>query len=57
MGEGQFRLPDELGERLNELDNCAQAAVEAEDEPALDRLLDEMWRLVQGEGERLPEDE
>jgi hypothetical protein len=57
MGEGQFRLPDELGERLNELDNRAQAAVEAEDEPALDRLLDEMWHFVQGEGERLPDDE
>jgi hypothetical protein len=57
MGEGQFRLPDELSERLNELDNRAQAAVEAEDEPALDRLLDEMWHFVQGEGERLPDDE
>ncbi|MGH3031393.1 MAG: PspA-associated protein PspAA [Gaiellaceae bacterium] len=57
MGEGQFRVDDGLIERLNELDDRAQAAADAEDEPGLDRLLDEMWRLVQGEGERLPDDD
>ncbi|HEX2045382.1 MAG TPA: hypothetical protein VHF23_07135 [Gaiellaceae bacterium] len=57
MGEGQFRVADELAERLNELDDRAQAAAEGEDEPELDRVLDEMWRLVQGEGERLPDDD
>ena len=31
-GEGQFRLPDEDADRLNELDNEAVAAVEAGDE-------------------------
>jgi hypothetical protein len=56
MGEGQFRLPDEAIARLNELDDEAQAAVEAEDEPKLDRLLDEMWELVRDEGERLGDD-
>jgi hypothetical protein len=57
MGEGQFRVADELGERLNELDDRAQAAADAEDEPGLDRILDEMWRLVQAEGERLADDD
>ncbi|MGH3093703.1 MAG: PspA-associated protein PspAA [Gaiellaceae bacterium] len=57
MGEGQFRVDDGLIERLNELDDRAQAAAEAEDEQGLDRLLDEMWRLVQGDGERLPDDD
>ena len=57
MGEGQYRLSDEAVARLNELDDQAHAAVEAEDEPKLDRLLDEMWELVRNEGERLPDDD
>jgi len=57
MGEGQFRVADDLIERLNELDDRAQAAVEAEDEPTLDRILDNMWSVVQQEGEPLPDDE
>jgi hypothetical protein len=57
MGEGQYRLSDDAVVRLNELDDQAHAAVEAEDEPKLDRLLDEMWDLVRSEGERLPDDD
>jgi hypothetical protein len=57
MGEGQFRIPDSLGERLNELDDRAQAAADADDEPELDRALDEMWSLVRSEGERLADDD
>jgi hypothetical protein len=57
MGEGQFRVDDPLLERLNALDDRAQAAAEAEDEPELDRVLDEMWSLVRREGERLPDDD
>lgn len=57
MGEGQFRAGDELLGRLNELDDQAQAAVEAGDEAALDRRLDEMWRLVRAEGTPLAPDE
>ena len=57
MGEGQFRVGDDGVARLNELDDRAQAATEAEDEPALDRLLDEMWSLVRNEGEELPADD
>jgi hypothetical protein len=57
MGEGQFRAGDELLGKLNELDDRAQAAADADDEPELDSILDEMWRLVQAEGERLPDED
>lgn len=57
MGEGQYRVSDELRERLNELDDRATAAVESGDEPELDRALDEMFELVRSEGERLPDDD
>jgi hypothetical protein len=57
MGEGQYRLPDDAVQRLNELDDRAQAAVEAEDEPSLDTLLDDIWELVRSKGEPLPDDE
>jgi PspAA-like protein len=57
MGEGQYRVGDDLIERLNELDDRAAAAVEAGDEGELDRTLDEMFELVRGEGERLPDDD
>jgi PspA-Associated protein len=57
MGEGQYRIEDDLMQRLNELDEQAQAAADGEDEPELDRVLDEMWHLVQAEGKRLPDDD
>jgi hypothetical protein len=56
-GEGQYRLPDAVVQQLNELDDAAQAAVEANDEPELDRRLDEMWELVRREGEPLPDED
>ena len=37
-GEGQFRLPDEDADRLNELDNRAVAAVEQGDETGFREL-------------------
>jgi len=57
MGEGQFRASDDLLAQLNELDEQAQAAADAGDEPELDRVLDEMWQLVEGGGERLADDD
>lgn len=57
MGEGQYRVDDSLLERLNELDDRATAAVEAADEPTLDKALDEMFELVKKEGEALADDE
>jgi hypothetical protein len=57
MGEGQYRIDEELRAQLNELDDRAQAAIDANDEPELDGKIDEMWQLVQERGERLADDE
>jgi PspA-Associated protein len=57
MGEGQFRIDDELHAQLNELDERAQASIDADDEPALDEILDQMWQIVRERGERLPDEE
>ncbi|HXV34216.1 MAG TPA: hypothetical protein VD769_09415 [Gaiellaceae bacterium] len=57
MGEGQFRASDDLLAQLNALDERAQAAADAGDEPELDRVLDQMWQLVQAQGERLADDD
>jgi hypothetical protein len=56
-GEGQFRLPDEDAERLNELDNRAVAAVEEGDETGFQELWNQMLELVSRDGNTLPEDE
>jgi PspAA-like protein len=57
LGEGQFRLPDEDAERLNELDNRAVSAVEAGDENGFKELWGQMLELVRADGNALPEDE
>jgi hypothetical protein len=57
MGEGQYRVSDELSERLEALDEEAMAALADEDEGELDAKLDEMAELVRAEGERLPDEE
>ena len=55
-GEGQFRLPDGDAERLNELDNQAVAAADADDEPKFRELFAQMLELVRN-GEALPADD
>jgi hypothetical protein len=55
--EGQFELPDEDGERLNQLDNEAVAAVEAGDESRFRELWNQMLDIVAKDGRALPEDE
>jgi hypothetical protein len=57
MGEGQYRIDDGLRERLNELDNRAGEAMERGDEKELDARLQDMWDLVQAEGDPLPADD
>jgi hypothetical protein len=57
MGEGQYRIDDELRSRLDELDTRSLSALEADDEATLDGYLDEMWKLVRERGERLPDDD
>jgi len=56
-GEGQFRLPDEDSERLNELDNRAVAAVDGGDETGFKELWSQMLDLVASDGNVLPDDE
>ena len=56
-GEGQFELPDEDAERLNELDNRAVSAVESGDETGFQELWSQMLELVQSDGKPLPDDE
>ena len=56
-GEGQFELPDEDTERLNELDNRAVAAVEQGDEPGFHELWSQMLELVAADGKAIGEDE
>ena len=57
LTEGQYEVSEDLQARLNELDDRAVAAIDREDEPELDAQLEEMWRLVQAEGERLPDED
>lgn len=56
-GEGQFRLPDEDAERLNELDNRAVGAVESSDEAGFRELWSQMLDLVKTDGQDLDGDE
>ena len=56
-GEGQFKLPDEDRERLNELDNRAVSAVEEGDETGFQELWSQMLELVSSDGNRLGDDE
>ena len=55
--EDQYRLPDEDAERLNELDNAAVAAVDADDEDRFHEVFEEMLQLVRRDGHKLGEDE
>jgi hypothetical protein len=55
--EGQYRLPDDDSDRLNELDNEAVAAVEANDEDRFHEVFEQMLDFVRSEGHALDEDE
>ena len=57
MGEGQYRIDEDLHRELARLDDRALAALDAEDEVELDARLDDMWRLVRERGERLPDED
>jgi len=54
--EDQYKVPDDVAERLNALDNDAVAAVVAGDEPRFRELFDQMLALVRSEGRVLDED-
>jgi hypothetical protein len=57
MGSGQYRVDESVVQSLNELDDDAQAALDASDEVKLDQTLDEMWQVVRRAGEPLPDEE
>ncbi|HLM33118.1 MAG TPA: hypothetical protein VK285_03540 [Gaiellaceae bacterium] len=57
MGDGQYEIDEGLCARLNELDDKAVAALEANDEEQLDAFLDQMAELVRSEGTRLADDD
>lgn len=57
MGDGQYEIDEALCTRLNELDDKAVAALEANDEERLDGFLDQMAELVRSEGTRLADDD
>ena len=57
MGSGQYRVDESVVQSLNELDDDAQAALDASDEVKLDQTLEEMWQVVRRAGEPLPDEE
>ena len=57
MGEGQYRLSQDVLERVNELDNAVVAAVDADDEDAFHESFEEMLDVIRSEGEHLEDEE
>lgn len=55
MGEGQYSVPDEVADRLNELDDALEAALA--DEAAFPSALAALLDAVRAEGEPLADDE
>jgi PspA-Associated protein len=56
-GEGQFKLPDEDSQRLNELDNRAVNAVEQGDETGFKELWSQMLEIVATDGNAVDAEE
>ncbi len=57
IGEGQYRLADDVHRRVNELDNAAVAAVDAGDEDAFHESFEQMLDMIRSEGEHLADDD
>jgi hypothetical protein len=57
MGEGQYRLADEVRERVNALDNEVVRAVDGDDEDAFHTAFEEMLDVIRKEGEHLGDEE
>ena len=55
--ESQYRLPDDDAAQLNELDNEAVAAVEANDEDRFHEVFEQILDFVRSAGQVLDEDE
>jgi len=57
MGEGQYRLSEEVLARVNEFDNTVVKAVDADDEDAFHESFEEMLEVIRSEGEHLGDEE
>ncbi len=55
--EGQYELQDEALERLHELDNACQAAVEAGDGERFHGCYEKLLELIRSEGSELEDDD
>ena len=55
--EGQYRLPDEDSDRLNDLDNEVVAAVDAGEEERFSEVFQQLLELVRSDGTPLGDDE
>jgi hypothetical protein len=55
--EGQYELPENDAERLNELDNQAVTACDAGDEEQFNRAFQEMLSFVRSNGQPVPDDQ
>ena len=53
MGEGQYRLADDVRERVNQLDNSVVAAVEADDEDRFHEAFEELLDVIRTQGKQL----
>jgi PspA-Associated protein len=57
MGEGQWRVGDDLAARLDQLDAGTEQALDAGDQQALTAALKALADEVRTHGERLPDDD
>ena len=57
MGEGQYRLSEEVLARVNTLDNTVVKAVEGDDEDGFHASFEEMLEVIRTEGEHLGDEE
>jgi hypothetical protein len=57
MGEGQYRLGDDVRERVNELDNAVVAAVDGDDEDGFHAAFEELLDVIRTGGEPVDDDD
>jgi hypothetical protein len=57
LGEGQFRVNDDVAAKLTALDTDLDAAVDSENEKAFKAALSAAERLVRESGTRVPDEE
>ncbi len=57
MGEGQYRLADDVIERVNTLDNAVVAAVDGADEDTFHVAFEEMLDVIRSEGQPVDDED